>query len=129
MFAGIQAARGDVIVLLDGDLQNDPADIPRLLSEIDRGAAVGVRICSWKDAAWGGDVRTGREAGSDFRSQSVAATMRASSRLAVIQRRRVVVKSLVNCATGRGSVETRKWRVESKRRSQDIGNTRGSGHR
>ena len=38
MFAGILAARGQIIALIDGDLQNDPADIPRLLAEIDRGA-------------------------------------------------------------------------------------------
>lgn len=31
MSAGFDHARGDVIVTLDGDLQNDPADIPRLL--------------------------------------------------------------------------------------------------
>ena len=31
MQAGIDAARGDVIVTLDGDLQNDPRDIPRLV--------------------------------------------------------------------------------------------------
>ena len=37
MFAGIQAARGRVITLLDGDLQNDPADIPKLLGEIEKG--------------------------------------------------------------------------------------------
>jgi glycosyltransferase involved in cell wall biosynthesis len=37
MHAGINAAHGEVIVLLDGDLQNDPADIPRLLKEIDNG--------------------------------------------------------------------------------------------
>ena len=38
MYAGIQEARGDAIVLIDGDLQNDPADIPRLLGEIEKGA-------------------------------------------------------------------------------------------
>jgi glycosyltransferase involved in cell wall biosynthesis len=32
MSAGFDHARGDVIVTLDGDLQNDPADIPRLLT-------------------------------------------------------------------------------------------------
>ncbi len=37
MYAGLHAATGEVLVLLDGDLQNDPADIPRLLSEIERG--------------------------------------------------------------------------------------------
>ncbi len=33
--AGFDFARGDVIVTMDGDLQNDPKDIPRLLEEID----------------------------------------------------------------------------------------------
>lgn len=37
MYAGIHAARGEVIALLDGDLQNDPADIPKLLAELERG--------------------------------------------------------------------------------------------
>ena len=37
MSAGFEIARGDVIVTLDGDLQNDPADIPRLFSEIEAG--------------------------------------------------------------------------------------------
>jgi glycosyltransferase involved in cell wall biosynthesis len=34
MQAGIDAARGDVVVTLDGDLQNDPADIPRLVARL-----------------------------------------------------------------------------------------------
>lgn len=33
--AGFDFARGDVIVTMDGDLQNDPADIPRLLERMD----------------------------------------------------------------------------------------------
>lgn len=37
MYAGIHAARGGVIAMLDGDLQNDPADIPMLLAELDKG--------------------------------------------------------------------------------------------
>ncbi len=36
MSAGIDAARNDVIVTLDADLQNDPADIPLLLSEMEK---------------------------------------------------------------------------------------------
>lgn len=36
MSAGIDAARHDVIVTLDADLQNDPADIPLLLAEMER---------------------------------------------------------------------------------------------
>lgn len=35
--AGIQRATKDVIVTLDGDLQNDPADIPRMVEELLRG--------------------------------------------------------------------------------------------
>lgn len=34
MQAGIDAARGDVIATLDGDLQNDPADIPRMVGRL-----------------------------------------------------------------------------------------------
>ncbi|MBL8852470.1 MAG: glycosyltransferase [Planctomycetaceae bacterium] len=37
MQAGIDHAQGDVIVTLDGDLQNDPADIPMMLETIDQG--------------------------------------------------------------------------------------------
>ncbi|GAA4413534.1 glycosyltransferase family 2 protein [Nibrella viscosa] len=35
--AGIEAARGEFIVTLDGDLQNDPADIPRMLKLAEEG--------------------------------------------------------------------------------------------
>jgi len=34
MQTGIDAARGEVIATLDGDLQNDPADIPRMVEEL-----------------------------------------------------------------------------------------------
>jgi len=34
MQAGIDAARGELIATLDGDLQNDPADIPRMVAEL-----------------------------------------------------------------------------------------------
>jgi glycosyltransferase involved in cell wall biosynthesis len=37
MAAGIDHARGDVIVTLDGDLQNDPKDILALVAELDKG--------------------------------------------------------------------------------------------
>ena len=45
IFAGLQAVRGEVAVLIDGDLQNDPADIPRLLAEISRGADL---VCGYR---------------------------------------------------------------------------------
>jgi glycosyltransferase involved in cell wall biosynthesis len=34
MQAGIDASRGDVVATLDGDLQNDPADIPRMVARL-----------------------------------------------------------------------------------------------
>ena len=40
MSAGFKAARGDVIATLDADLQNDPAEIPRLMSMLDECDAV-----------------------------------------------------------------------------------------
>jgi glycosyltransferase involved in cell wall biosynthesis len=38
--AGFQAARGRCVVTMDADLQNDPADIPRLLAHLDQWDAV-----------------------------------------------------------------------------------------
>ncbi len=44
--AGIDAAIGDIIVTMDGDLQNDPADIPRMVAMLDQGfdAVLGQRL-------------------------------------------------------------------------------------
>jgi dolichol-phosphate mannosyltransferase len=46
IYAGLRAARGATAVIIDGDLQNDPADIPGLLKEIKGGAdlACGYRL-------------------------------------------------------------------------------------
>lgn len=56
MREGFRVASGDRIVTLDGDLQNDPADIPRLLEALEQGAdlAVGWRR-NRQDSYW---VRT-----------------------------------------------------------------------
>jgi glycosyltransferase involved in cell wall biosynthesis len=35
--AGIDAAKGEIIITMDGDLQNDPADIPKLIAKLDSG--------------------------------------------------------------------------------------------
>ncbi len=44
MDAGFRRARGEVVVTLDADLQNDPADIPKILGDLDGwDAVVGVR--------------------------------------------------------------------------------------
>ena len=45
LYAGIHGARGQTIVTIDSDLQNDPADIPRLLQEISRGADL---VCGYR---------------------------------------------------------------------------------
>jgi len=43
--AGIDHARGDVIVFLDADLQNNPADIPMMLTHIEKGYDV---VSGWR---------------------------------------------------------------------------------
>jgi glycosyltransferase involved in cell wall biosynthesis len=35
--AGMEAARNDILIFMDGDLQNDPADIPRLVQTLEEG--------------------------------------------------------------------------------------------
>ena len=45
MSAGFDAAAGKVIIPMDGDLQNDPEDIPRLLAKIDEGYDV---VSGWR---------------------------------------------------------------------------------
>lgn len=47
MQAGFDAAQGEVIVTLDGDLQNDPADIPRLLKMLDEEPEVDI-LSGWR---------------------------------------------------------------------------------
>ena len=37
IYAGLASASGNLLVLMDGDLQNDPKDIPSLLAEIEKG--------------------------------------------------------------------------------------------
>jgi glycosyltransferase involved in cell wall biosynthesis len=45
MSAGFNHARGDVIITMDSDLQNDPADIPRLLDKLNEGYDV---VSGWR---------------------------------------------------------------------------------
>ena len=45
MMAGFDHARGRVVVSLDGDLQNDPRDIPALLDKLDEGYDL---VCGWR---------------------------------------------------------------------------------
>ena len=43
--AGIDYSRGDILVLMDADLQNDPSDIPKLLDGIEKGYDV---VSGWR---------------------------------------------------------------------------------
>ncbi len=45
MAAGIDHARGDIIVTMDGDLQNDPRDIPNLVNKIGEGFDI---VVGWR---------------------------------------------------------------------------------
>ena len=43
--AGLAYAEGDIVVLMDGDAQNDPKDIPALLGELKKGNDL---VCGWR---------------------------------------------------------------------------------
>ncbi|MGH7827979.1 MAG: glycosyltransferase family 2 protein [Candidatus Binatia bacterium] len=43
--AGLAHAEGEIVVLMDGDAQNDPADIPALLAELEKGNDL---VCGWR---------------------------------------------------------------------------------
>ena len=45
MYAGLMAAQGDVLVTMDGDRQNDPADIARMLDKLNEGFDF---VCGWR---------------------------------------------------------------------------------
>jgi len=43
--AGVHHSRGEILVFMDGDLQNDPLDIPRMLAKLDEGYDV---VSGWR---------------------------------------------------------------------------------
>jgi glycosyltransferase involved in cell wall biosynthesis len=45
MAAGFRASKGQIILSMDGDLQNDPVDIPRMLVKLEEGYDV---VCGWR---------------------------------------------------------------------------------
>jgi glycosyltransferase involved in cell wall biosynthesis len=53
--AGIDTARGEIIVTLDSDLENDPADIPLLLNKLEEGFSV---VSGWRQDRWKGAFLT-----------------------------------------------------------------------
>jgi glycosyltransferase involved in cell wall biosynthesis len=53
MAAGFDQSRGAVVVTIDGDLQNDPADIPALVTELEKGWDV---VAGWRKSRQDGFV-------------------------------------------------------------------------
>jgi undecaprenyl-phosphate 4-deoxy-4-formamido-L-arabinose transferase len=53
MHAGLVRARGDLIVTMDGDLQNSPADLPKLVAAVDAGADVASGRRRGRADSWG----------------------------------------------------------------------------
>ena len=53
MHAGIVRAEGDIIVTMDGDLQNAPEDIPKLVAAVDSGADVASGRRAARRDSWG----------------------------------------------------------------------------
>ena len=56
MHAGLARARGDVVVTMDGDLQNSPADLPRLIAAVDAGSDVASGRRLGREDSWGRTV-------------------------------------------------------------------------
>lgn len=54
LMAGFNHAGGDIVVAMDGDLQNDPKDIPRLVDEMERGFDV---VSGWRVDRKEGPIR------------------------------------------------------------------------
>src|ERR671934_2062331 len=53
MHAGFTRARGDILVTMDGDLQNQPEDIPKLVAAVEGGADVASGRRSARRDSWG----------------------------------------------------------------------------
>ena len=53
MHAGLSRARGDVVVTMDGDLQNSPADLAKLIAAVEGGADVASGRRQARDDSWG----------------------------------------------------------------------------
>ena len=53
MHAGLVRARGEIVVTMDGDLQNEPEDIPRLVAAVEAGADVASGRRRARKDSWG----------------------------------------------------------------------------
>lgn len=61
--AGIKASKGEIIITMDGDLQNDPADIPKLLNKLDEGFDV---VSGWRKERKDSASKKFASRGADF---------------------------------------------------------------
>src|SRR2546425_8379608 len=112
--AGFRAARGRVTVTLDADLQNDPADIPALLDELERSGAaavVGYRV-DRRDSGWkrlqsrianGVRNRLNRETIRDTGCSLKAFRADAARELPVVNGMHRLLPTLIQMEGGRGS--------------------------
>ena len=53
MHAGLVRAEGDIVVTMDGDLQNSPADLPKLVAAVEGGADVASGRRRGREDSWG----------------------------------------------------------------------------
>jgi undecaprenyl-phosphate 4-deoxy-4-formamido-L-arabinose transferase len=95
VFAGLDHARGDVIVTLDADLQNPPEEIPRLLDKISQGHDV---VGGWRQSRQDNVVRRCLSwAVNRFTSRAVGVAVRDHSCM-LRAYRRDMVDVLRNCS-------------------------------
>ncbi len=92
LWTGVEAARGEWIVTFDGDGQNDPADIARLVAARDAATAEGVRLVA--------GIR---------RRRADTALKRASSRIANRVRRRILGDGVRDTACGLKLIERKAY--------------------
>jgi undecaprenyl-phosphate 4-deoxy-4-formamido-L-arabinose transferase len=94
VLAGFAACRGAIVVTLDGDLQNPPEEIPRLLEQIDQGAEV---VGTWRENR---NDPLLRRLASGLVNRATSATVGASMRdygCMLRAYRREIVEQIVDC--------------------------------
>lgn len=69
-WAGLKRARGQILVTMDGDMQNDPHDIPRLLEELKKGVDVCLTWRANRQDTWFKKVQS--RIGNGFRNYLLA---------------------------------------------------------
>ncbi len=94
VLAGFAAARGDIIVTLDGDLQNPPEEIPRLVAKIDEGFEV---VGGWRETRQDPAFRKlASRAINELTSRTVGVKMKDYGCM-LRAYRRAVVRQIIDC--------------------------------